>query len=64
MDHSHHEHHHTSQIPVENKQHSITEWKQMPHIHEAHNKHAGHHNADFLKRWLGCGDVYALLSLA
>src|SRR5215203_1951291 len=50
MDHSHH-HHHEDKIPAQH-QHAAT--KQVAHDHSMHDKHAGHHTQDFLKRFWVC----------
>ncbi len=42
MEHSHHQH------KDEQHQHS------QQHSHDAHDKHAGHHTKDFLKRFWNC----------
>jgi len=50
MDHSHHRHH-EDKIPGQH-QHAPT--KQVAHDHSMHDKHAGHHTQDFLKRFWVC----------
>lgn len=48
MDHSHHHEHHPVPVAKAHKQHKDTM------RHEGHDKHAGHHTGDFLKRFWIC----------
>jgi Cu2+-exporting ATPase len=48
MDHSHHHEHHTPQVATAHEHH-----KETMH-HNGHDKHAGHHTGDFLKRFWIC----------
>ena len=54
MDHSHH-HHHEQHVPEPQvAHHHDAPAKKIMHDHSAHDKHAGHHTQDFLKRFWIC----------
>lgn len=52
MEHSHHHHEHHVHEQKPEHQHVVV--KEAPHDHSAHDKHAGHHTEDFLKRFWVC----------
>ena len=55
MEHNHKNHpDHAGQSHSEKLQHSAEVDKHEPHAHSAHDKHAGHHTEDFLKRFWIC----------
>ena len=49
-----HEHHHMHNIEPTNAGHVMHETEKQSHDHSMHDKHAGHHTADFLKRFWIC----------
>lgn len=54
MDHAQHHHHehHVQEHHTKHQHHAVT--KDISHDHSAHDKHAGHHTHDFLKRFWIC----------
>ncbi len=52
MEHSHHHHEHHVHEQKPEHQHELV--KEVSHDHSAHDKHAGHHTEDFLKRFWIC----------
>lgn len=54
MDHAQHHHHehHVQEHHTKHQHHAVT--KDISHDHSAHDKHAGHHTHDFLRRFWIC----------